>query len=187
MDGARWPKWVGGAGMVWGIIGVLGAVQSFLLSPMIEAQQSALVKVHRSLERRILGGDSGSEAGKEDGGPSFDERQRLKQGMKLIREFGPVPPWIHIWMPGLGLLGLLVAALYIYGSMLLLRREYQSIFFFYFAAGAGAVLGLLRAMIAALSFSFLGLGLSMQGLFATTANLLFLYIVTNSDKRKLTR
>ncbi|WP_444897051.1 hypothetical protein [Microbulbifer sp. SSSA005] len=144
MKRPTWATVVGVLAIIFGILGVLAGVQEIAIPSMIEMQKEMMTSFS---EGKTPDGKSVPEMSWEIKKDGEKQKTDMSQMFEGIEEQFEHPEWYKSWAAVLGLISLVVAALYLLSGILLLMAKQFSIRIFYVAIGVSVIWAIVQAII----------------------------------------
>jgi hypothetical protein len=166
MKRPTWATVVGVLGIIFGLLGLIGAAQTIIMPKMIQTQKELFSGMEKTMQT------------------ATPEQRAATEGMKKMVDsmLGQIPPWFEAWFVFIGILALLVNAIYVFAAIALLLVKKIAIDLFLFSTSFSIVLGVGKMIASANIFSQMGFGMIFSGSIGIIIDIILLIVVAMGDK-----
>jgi hypothetical protein len=165
---AKRPTWVtivGVLGIIFGVFGLFGAGQVAMTPKMLQMQKKMMESMPMPTQRPA-------------------ERESAEQFKKWMEGlWGDQPEWFAVACVGLGIAGLIVNGLYVFGAVTLLQLKPYAVTLFSLTLGASIALALARAVAFYMASSFfIGMALLFTESVSVVLDVVLLVVIATGDR-----
>jgi len=170
MNRPTWATVISVLGIIFSLIGMLGAGQDMVMPMMMDFQEQMFSRIQEIQEKEFK--HKKSESGAE-------EFNRTKETMEKMLE---TPAWFKTFSVLFGLLKFLVCGFGLFAYICLLQVKPSSIKFVYWALGLAIGLTVFKGAISVASMSIIVMAMGIGSVFGLMVNIVLLIIVAVADK-----
>ncbi len=171
MNRPTWATVISVLGIIFSLIGMLGAGQDIALPMVMKFQKQMFSQIQEIQEREA------SKEGSENG--SVED---LNQTMESMEKMWDTPSWFGIFSVLSGLVKLLICGFGLFAYITLLRVKPYSIRLVYWALSLAIGLTVLKGAISVASMSLMAMMMGIGSVFGLMVNIVLLIVVAMADK-----
>ena len=171
MKRPTWATVISVLGIIFSLMGMLGAGQDIAMPMMMQFQKQVFTQIQEVHEREAQSEGSENEAGEE-----FD---RMAESMEKMWN---MPAWFGAFSVSTGLLKFLICGFGLFAYIALLQVKPYSIKLVYWALSLAIGLTVLKGAISVASMSLMVMVMGIGSVFGLMANIVLLIVVATADK-----
>ncbi len=183
MERPSWVTVIGILGLIFGCTGLLGGGNDIMMPTMLKFQKKIFHQfgtVFQEAGEDYLAEETDKTVPRVQ--PRTTKPDFPVEVFKMVESMWQFPDWFPAWSVTSGIIKIIISAFYLVAAILLLQLKPASINLFYGAVGLSILIGLIKAIVAAIALSFLGMTLMAGGAFGIIIDTVLIVVVFTSDK-----
>lgn len=179
MEKPRWITIVGILGIVFGGMGIFGAIGEIAAPHLKKFQKTMLIESQKSIQDEQ---EKLKKENKDD--PQLKNVEEINSKfLNIIEKINDTPEWYDkVWTVISGITKACVSILYLISSILLLTIKKPGIRLFYWAASSSIVYCTVKVFVIFAAFSTMGAILQLIGCFGLLIDIALIIVVAKGDK-----
>ncbi len=162
MKRPAWATVIGIIGIIIGVLGLFGSVQTMVMPQLMEFQKAFFEGMQESMK---------------------ENNKTPEALMDMMNMMWDVPEWFGTWSILTGIAAFIISGFYIFASISLLMLKRYAVRLFYTVIGVCIGFTVIKMAVYLSLMSFLGISMITGGLIGITIDVILLIVVITADKQ----